>query len=353
MPQLDTIPDTYEGDDYFSDTAKPIEGENDRLRREIRSLRQRNDALQQQIRDVAQALPSVIVDEDPRFIAQAQRIRKLEEELSRYRQDIGTAEQDHTSEPGEDERMGEAVQRSRSSSSASESEASLVVERLAAHLNPDPAEPFVPVEPMRVCENHRGPKIKAFRKWVTPQRLWVVDDNSICRRNWNTGRAIVHVPTQIPTAEGEVQRYKVDTAPFVVGDTRELVNWRFGKWEYLGTYKIMSIDTLCIQDASMIRRPNTFNIAKTIAHFAVPKAQSAQLLSMLEEGTSNVHAIALTRIGSNEELIEYGRTDPWDLKKETLKKTENVRRLIVSEGIGESPRRRKLGKGKVVKKEES
>ncbi|VDB88289.1 unnamed protein product [Peniophora sp. CBMAI 1063] len=227
-----------------------------------------------------------------------------------------------------------------------ESSPEAVVERLAAHLNPDPSLPFTPVE-----------TIKAFRKWATPQRLWIVDDSGICRRNWDTGRAIIVAPTRVPTAEGEIGPYKLDTAPFVVGDTRELVDWRFGKWDYLGTYIITSINTLSVEDASRIRRPYTASMAKIIAHYAVPKAHRAQLLSMLEDGTARVNAIAVTRTGSNGELIKFGRGNRWELKKESLKKTEQVHRLLAV-GMGSLKIASRVGvtkrkKAMVVKKEES
>ena len=53
-------------------------------------------------------------------------------------------------------------------------------------------------------------------------------------------------------------------------------------------------------------------------------------MSMLRDGTSKVHAIALTRVGRNEELIRFGQTSPGMWKKGNAKKLESVRRLIAT-----------------------
>lgn len=97
-------------------------------------------------------------------------------------------------------------------------------------------------------------------------------------------------------------------------------------------------------------------MAKDIARYHVLKKQRAHMLSMLENGTSQVYAFALTRVGSNEELIKHGQGEPKDMKKVELKKAERVRRLLTAASKASPKKALRIATKKhqkvIVKKEE-
>ncbi|VDB88307.1 unnamed protein product [Peniophora sp. CBMAI 1063] len=300
-----TDTDDCESDHYKSDEVKNVEAENDRLHREIQALRQRNRALETLLPRGFTALVQNVEDQASSNSTESDRIQ-------------------------------------------------YIVERLVAHLDP---VPFVPPKSHQICKRYQGPpRIKAFKKWATPQRLWIVNDYMVFRRG---SRGLVYLPMCIPTVDGEVEPYQPETAPFVPGDTREIVTSAYGGWYYRGTYEIISEDILPARDASKIRPPHTSDMAKNIALNLMPRALRSHLLWMLKHGITHVRAIAVRMVGHNEEFTKFGQgagKPLLEVKKESLKKQEKVQRLLkANKGLSKASRKaiRKKCAKVVVKKQES